>query len=61
MRCVSALSRRSLRAASEGGDGAGDPAVREGQGGERGAARPPHSDLPGAGGKFDRRFLQLNL
>ena len=40
----------SLRPAGEGGDGAGGAAVREGQGGARGAAGPPHSDLSGASG-----------
>ena len=39
----------SLRPAGEGGDGAGDPAVREDQGHEGGAVGAPDSDLPGTG------------
>lgn len=41
----------SLCSPSEGGDGAGDPAVREGQGGEGGTTGPAHPDLPGTGSK----------
>lgn len=39
----------SLCTAGEGGDGAGDPAIREGQGSEGGTTRPAHPDLPGTG------------
>lgn len=42
----------SLCAAGEGGYGAGDATVREGQGTERGAARSSDTDLPGTSCMF---------
>jgi len=39
----------SVRAPGEGGDGDGDPAVREDQSYERGTAGETHTDLSGTG------------
>lgn len=48
----------SVRASGEGGDGDGDPAVREGQSSAGRTAGPTHTDLPGTGRTSPTPFLQ---
>lgn len=48
----------SVRVAGEGGDGDGDPAVREGQSSAGRTAGPAHPDLPGTGGTSPSQLVR---